>query len=183
MKGLMMKYPLTTNVIIEYGNRVFPYKEIASKLPNGTIHRYTYGDMYARTKKLADALVNKLGVKKGDRVATFAWNHYQHVELYYAIPGAGAVCHTLNLRLSVEQIAYIINHAEDKVIFFDATVAPLLEKAAADAKTVKHYVVINAAPDFKSTLPNVIHYEDLLASGQEDFEWVEVDENGESVYG
>jgi fatty-acyl-CoA synthase len=177
MKGQMMNYPLTTNVIIEYGNRVFPYKEIVSKLPDGSMHRYTYGDMYKRTKKLANALVNKLGIKKGDRVATFAWNHYQHIELYYAIPGAGAICHTLNLRLSVEQIAYIINHAEDKAIFFDATVAPLIEKAAAQASTVKTFVVINAKPDFKCSLPNVIHYEDLIADQQDTFEWVEVDEN------
>ena len=107
MKGQMMNYPLTTNVIIEYGNRVFPYKEIVSKLPDGTMHRYTYHDLYKRTKKLANAMVNKLGVKQGDRVGTFAWNHYQHLELYYAIPGIGAVCHTINVRLSIEQIAFV----------------------------------------------------------------------------
>jgi len=176
MKGQMMHYPLTTNVIIDYGNRVFPYKEIVSKLPDGTWHRYTYADMYKRTKKLANALVKKFGIKSGDRVATFAWNHYQHMELYYAIPGVGAVCHTLNLRLSAEQINFIINHAEDKVIFFDATVAPLMEKAAANAPSVKHFVVINAKPDFKTSLPNVIHYEDLIAEQSENFEWMNVDE-------
>ena len=177
MKGQMMNYPLTTNAIIEYGNRVFPYKEIVSKLPDGTMHRYTYADMYKRTKKLANALVNKLGIKPGDRVGTFAWNHYQHVELYYAIPGVAAVCHTLNLRLSVDQIEFIINHAEDKAIFFDATVAPLLEKAAVNAKTVQKFIVINAKPDFKTLLPNVIHYEDLIADASENFEWAKVDEN------
>jgi len=177
MKGQMMNYPLTTNAIIEYGNRVFPYKEIVSKLPDGTMHRYTYADMYKRTKKLANALVNKLGIKPGDRVGTFAWNHYQHVELYYAIPGVAAVCHTLNLRLSVDQIEFIINHAEDKVIFFDATVAPLLEKAAANTKTVQKFIVINAKPDFKTSLPNVIHYEDLIADASDNFEWAKVDEN------
>ena len=177
MKGQMMNYPLTTNVIIEYGNRVFPYKEIVSKLPDGAMHRYTYHDMYKRTKKLANALVHKLGVKKGERVGTFAWNHYEHLELYYAIPGAAAVCHTINVRLSLEQISFVINHAEDKVIFFDATLAPLMEKAAAHATTVKHFIVMNAKPDFKSTLPNVIHYEDLIADQSDNFEWKEVDEN------
>lgn len=177
MKGQMMNYPLTTNVIIEYGNRVFPYKEIVSKLPDGTMHRYTYYDMYKRTKKLANALVHKLGIKKGDRVGTFAWNHYEHLELYYAIPGVAAVCHTINVRLSLEQISFVINHAEDKAIFFDATLAPLMEKAAAHATTVQHFIVINAKSDFKSTLPNVIHYEDLIADQSEDFEWIEVDEN------
>ncbi len=172
-----MNYPLTTNVIIEYGNRVFPYKEIVSKLPDGTMHRYTYYDMYKRTKKLANALVHKLGIKKGDRVGTFAWNHYEHLELYYAIPGVAAVCHTINVRLSLEQISFVINHAEDKAIFFDATLAPLMEKAAAHATTVQHFIVINAKSDFKSTLPNVIHYEDLIADQSEDFEWIEVDEN------
>ncbi len=173
----MMDYPLTTNAIIEYGNRVFPYKEIVSKLPDGTMHRYTYHDMYKRAKKLANALVNKLGVKHGDRVGTFAWNHYQHLELYYAIPGAGAVCHTINVRLSMEQISFVINHAEDKVIFFDASIAPLMEKAAVNATSVKHFIVINAKTDFKSTLPNVIHYEDLMEDVSEHFDWANVDEN------
>src|SRR5947209_1725300 len=121
MKGQMMHYALTTNSILEYGNRAFAHKEIISKMPDGSWHRYTYADMYSRTKKVAAALVSRLGVKSGDRVATFAWNHYQHVELYYAIPGTGAICHTLNIRLSVEQVAYIINHAEDSIVFLDAT--------------------------------------------------------------
>jgi fatty-acyl-CoA synthase len=130
MNGLMMQYPLTTNTIVEYGNRVFPHREIVTKLPNGAWHRYTYADMYTRTKKLAAALVNKLGVQPGDRVATFAFNGYQHLELYYAIPGIGAVCHTLNIRLAPDQVAYIANHAEDKVVFVDAPLLPLFEKIA-----------------------------------------------------
>lgn len=172
-----MNYPLTTNVIIEYGNRVFPYKEIVSKLPDGSWHRYTYSDFYKRTKKLSNAIINKLGVKQGDRVATFCWNHYQHLELYYAIPGAGAVCHTLNVRLSVDQIVFIIQHAQDKVVFFDATLAALLEKVAPKTPGLTKFVVINAPAGFKTTLPNVITYEDLIASESEEFEWVKVDEN------
>ena len=85
MKGLMMDFPLTTHAILEYGNRVFPYKEIVTKLPNGSWHRYHFSDLYHRAKKLSYALVHHLGVQPGDRVATFAWNHYQHVELYYGL--------------------------------------------------------------------------------------------------
>ena len=177
MKGLMMDYPLTTNVIIEYGNRVFSRKEIVSKLPDGTWHRYTYGDMYKRTKKLSNALIHKLGVKQTERVATFCWNHYEHLEMYYAIPGIGAVCHPLNVRLSIDQIVYIIKHAEDKVIFFDATLAPLLEKAAPQVSPDIKYIVVNAPAGFKTTIPNVIDYETLIASESETFEWVKVDEN------
>ncbi len=177
MKGQMMHYPLTTNSIIEYGNRVFPHKEIISKLPDGSWHRYTYADMYARTKKLADALVNKLGVKAGDRVATFAWNHYQHMELYYAIPGAGAICHTLNIRLSVDQIAFIVNHAEDTIVFLDATLVPLFEKVSPKTSTIKYHVLINAPAGFQTSLGNPVFYEDLINSGSAEFQWKDVDEN------
>lgn len=172
-----MRYPLTTNTIIDYGNRVFPYKEIVSKMPDGSWHKYTYADMYKRIKKLANALQNKLGVKRGDRVATFAWNHYQHLELYYAIPGAGAICHTINVRLSVDQIAFVINHAEDKIIFLDATLAHLLENAAPKTTGITKYIVINAPSGFKTTLQNVILYEDLIANESEEFEWLNEDEN------
>ena len=99
MQGLMMNYPLTIDRILEHANRMFPHSQISTKLPDGTMHRYTYADMYRRVKRLANVL-GKLGVKSGDRVGTFAWNNYQHLELYYAIPCSGAVCHTLNIRLS-----------------------------------------------------------------------------------
>ena len=130
MKGLMMHTPLTTNYILEFGNRVFPNQKIITKNPNGSMHQYTYSDMYKRTMKLANALTNKFGLKSGDRVATFAWNNYQHLELYYGIPAIGGVCHPLNLRLSIDQITYIVNHAQDKVVFVDATLLPLFEKVA-----------------------------------------------------
>lgn len=177
LAGQMMQYPLTTNAIIDYGNRVFGHREIVSKLPDGSWHRYTYADMYKRAKQLASALLNQLGVQSGERVATFAWNHYQHIELYYGIPGAGAVCHPVNLRLSVEQIAYIINHAEDKIIFLDASLVPLFEKVAALTPKLEKYILLNAPADFKTSLPGAIHYEDLLAVASPDFEWVVVDEN------
>jgi acyl-CoA synthetase (AMP-forming)/AMP-acid ligase II len=177
MKGLIMDYPLTTNTILEYGNSVYHQKKIISHLPDGTRQEYCFGDMYKRCKKLANALTQKLGIANGDMVGTFAWNHGPHVELYYGISGIGAVCHTINIRLSSHQIEYIINNSEDKVIFVDATLVPLLEKIAPLLETVEHYVLINAAPDFTTTLPNAMHYEDLLRDQSEDFEWPTINEN------
>ena len=171
-----MDYPLTTHSIIEYGNRVFPHKEIVSKLPDGSWHRYHYRDLYKRTKKLANALKHRLNILPGERVATLAWNHYQHLELYYAIPGVGAVCHTLNLRLSKDQITFIVNHAEDKVMFIDASLVPIYEKIFSDTKCVQKYIILNAPEDFKTALPNTIQYEDLIANEPEDFEWEKVEE-------
>ncbi len=177
MKGQIMSYPLTTNAILEYGNRVFPHQSIISYLPNKIRHEYTFADLYKRCKKLSNALVKTLKIKPGDMVGTFAWNHYQHVELYYAIPAVGAICHTINIRLSEQQIEFIINNSEDKIIFVDASIASILEKMASLLVTVEHFVIINAPTDFKTTLPNVIYYEDLLDGVSDDFDWVESDEN------
>ncbi|WP_242206516.1 long-chain fatty acid--CoA ligase [Aestuariivivens insulae] len=177
MEGLMMDYPLTTNTILEYGNNVFHHKKIITYLPDWSRHEYTFGDMYKRCKKLANALTKRLGVKRGDIVGTFAWNHGPHVELYYGIPGIGAVCHTINIRLSHQQIEYIINNSEDKVLFVDATLVPLIEKVAPLLETVEYYIIINANKDFKTSLPNTIHYEDLLAEQSDAFEWPQLDEN------
>lgn len=175
-----MDYPLTTNTILEYGNSVYHHKKIISHLPDGTRHEYSFGDMYRRCKKLANALTQKLGIKNGDMVGTFAWNHGPHVELYYGISGIGAVCHTINIRLSSHQIEYIINNSEDKVIFVDATLVPLLEKIAPLLETVEHYVLINATKDFTTTLPNTVHYENLIGDQSDDFEWPALNENDAS---
>jgi len=175
--GQMMNYPLTTHSIIEYGNRVFPHKEIVSKMPDGQWHRYTNAELYKRTKRLASSLSEQLGIQPGDRVATFAWNHYQHQELYFAIPGVGGVCHPLNIRLAAEQLEFIINHAEDKVVFLDASLIAAFEPFVHRLTTVKHIVLMNAPEDLEISLPNVLFYEDLIAQGKEDFIWVDVDEN------
>ncbi|MDF1663951.1 MAG: long-chain fatty acid--CoA ligase [Planctomycetota bacterium] len=176
MLGLMMNFPLTIDRILEHARRLYPHREVITKLPNGEIHRQNYLQTYSRVKRMAKAL-GTLGVKEGDRVGTFAWNNYQHLELYYAIPGAGAVCHTLNIRLFPEQLTYIINHAEDKVIFIDATLLPLFEPIAGSLKGVEHFVIFNHGSDFKTTLPNVSFYEDLIDASDDDFEWVTKDEN------
>ncbi len=177
MEGLMMDYPLTTTTILEYGNRAFHHKRVISHLPDGTRHEYSFGDLYRRCKQLANALANTLGIEPGDMVGTFAWNHYQHLELYYGIPGIGAVCHTINIRLSPQQTEFIINHSEDKVIFVDATLVPLLEKIAPQLETVEKYIIVNAASGFQTTLSNTMHYEALLENQSEDFTWPQLDEN------
>ena len=176
MDGLMMNYPLTLDRILEHANRMFPTKRIMTKLPGGAMHEYTYADLYRRAKRLANVLVS-LGVEPGDRVGTFGWNNFQHLEMYYGIPGAGAVCHTLNIRLFPRQLAYVVNHAEDKVVFIDGTLLPLFENVADEIDCVAHYVLFNAQPGTETVLPNVSYYEDLMAAADEDFTWRCTDEN------
>ena len=177
MKGRMMHFPLTTQAILEHGNRVFPGRQIVSWLPDGSWHRYTFSDLYRRAGKLAWLLQERWGIEPGDRVATFAWNHYQHMELYYAIPGAGAVCHPVNIRLSVTQIAYIINQARDKIVFLDASLAGLFEKVIPHLDFSPSFVVINAGKDFKAAF-GFVNYETLnLNEATSPVAWVEVDEN------
>jgi fatty-acyl-CoA synthase len=176
MQGLMMNYQLTVDRILEHANRMFANKHVTTMLPDGSLHRYTYADMYKRVKRLSKALVEELGVEPGDRVGTFAWNNFQHLELYYAIPGAGAVCHTLNIRLFPDQLTYIVNHAEDKVVFIDATLLQLYERVADRIQSVEHYVLFNAPEDVETKLPNVVFYEDLIENSDEAFQWRSTDE-------
>ena len=176
MQNLMMNYQLTLDKILEHANRMYGHKRVITKRPDGSYHTYTYADMYKRVKRMAKALV-KLGVQPGDRVGTFAWNNYQHLELYYAIPGAGAVCHTLNIRLFPDQLAYIVNHAEDKVVFIEGSLLPVYERVADQISSVQHYILYNAPRDVETKLPNVLFYEDLIEDSDEDFEWLSTDEN------
>ena len=118
MRGQMMDYQLTVRHILERANRIFPRKEVVSRLEDGLI-RATYADVYQRVHRLAGGL-RALGIEPGDRVASFAWNHQRHLELYLAVPCMGAVLHTVNFRLFADQIAYVINHAEDRIVFADA---------------------------------------------------------------
>ena len=127
LNGRMMDMPLLISSIIDYAADVRGSSEIVSQTVEGHLHRYTYGDSHRRTCQLANAL-KKLGIGEGDRVATLAWNGYRHFELYYAITGIGAVCHTINPRLFADQIIYVINHAKDRIIFIDKTFVPIIEK-------------------------------------------------------
>jgi fatty-acyl-CoA synthase len=173
MQGLMMDYELTLRPFLERAYRLFPQRKISTKIgPN--MHRYTYADLYGRVGKLANALA-RLGVQPGDRVATLAWNTYRHLELYFAVPCMGAVCHTLNLRLPPDQLIYIINHAADKVICVDQSLLPLLEKIAEHLKTVEYIIVMADAP-LQTSLKATLSYEALLAAESADYAWPELDE-------
>jgi fatty-acyl-CoA synthase len=175
MQGLLMDYPLTLTHILDRARRLFPRKEIVTKTPAG-LHRHTYADMYARTGRLANAL-DRLDISAGGRVATFAWNNYRHLEIYFAAPCSGRVLHTLNIRLFPDQIVYIANHAEDEVVFVDTSLLPLLEKLAPQLKTVRHYVIMADGPMPETSLPNAISYEELLAAASPDYDWPSLDEN------
>jgi fatty-acyl-CoA synthase len=175
MQGLMMDYPLTLTHIFERARRLFPRKEIATKTPAG-MHRYTYAEMCERVGRLANAL-DRLGISTDGRVATFAWNTYRHLEIYFAAPCSGRVLHTLNLRLFPEQIIYIANHAEDEIVFVDASLLPAFEKLAPHFKTVKHYVVMTDGPLPETSLPNALSYEELLAAAPPEYDWPQLDEN------
>src|SRR5215213_1197856 len=129
MQGLMMDQPLLISGLICHAERHHGATEIVSKTVEGNVHRYTYAEAHRRARKLANAL-KRLGVRMHDRVATLAWNGFRHYEVYYAVAGSGAVIHTINPRLFPDQIVYIANHAEDSVIFFDVSFAPLVEKLA-----------------------------------------------------
>ncbi|HBY97719.1 MAG TPA: hypothetical protein DEP84_27885, partial [Chloroflexi bacterium] len=176
MQGLMMDYPLTLQHIFQRAERLFPDREIVSKMPGGAIHRYTYGDFTRRAQRLANALAD-LGVRPGDRVATCAWNHYRHLELYFAIPCMGAVLHTLNVRLFPEQITYIVNHAEDKVLVVDESLLPLVQRLAPTFKSVQHYIIMSDRGDIETTLAPAHDYEQLLDAAGSSFAWPRLDEN------
>ena len=166
----MMKFDLTIRNILERPRDMFPQKEIYSRTRTGEF-RYTYADMYKRTCRLANALA-KLGVKRGDRVGTLAWNHHRHLELYLAVPCYGAVLNTLNLRLFEDQLAYVINHAEDKVIFADDDLLPLLERIKDKLGVVEKIVVMTDEAELPETsFDSVVSYEELLSEASEDFEF------------
>ena len=177
MLGLMMNRPLLISQIIEYAAINFPEQEVVSRSTEGEIHRYRFLDLHARTCQLAHVL-EKLGVKKDDRIATVAWNNYRHLEIYYAVSGIGAICHTINPRLSADQFRFIVDHADDQYLFVDLTFVPILEKLQGELKKVKGYIVMTDRAHMPETsLPNAHCYETLLEGEPERFDWPEFDEN------
>src|SRR3954471_13928080 len=135
MKGLMQNQPLLLSSLLRHAERFHSKTEIVSRTVEGPIHRYDYGNAARRARKLADAL-QRYGIKKGDRVATLAWNNYRHFEIEHAVPGMGAVWNAINPRLIPAQIAYIVGHAEDRVLFFEKSFLPLVERLAPEFLTV-----------------------------------------------
>ncbi len=174
MEGLMMDFQLTLPVILRRAETFYGNKTIVTRQPDKSIHRYTYADFTKRTERLAVALKN-LGIKEGERVATLCWNHYQHLEMYFAVPSAGCVLHTLNLRLSPDDLEYIINHADDSAIVVDQVLLPLFEKIKSKIHP-KHVIVIANAG--QPVGEGYLDYEKLIDSAHEkDFIPFEGNEN------
>src|SRR5713226_6490841 len=160
MQGLMMDFELTVPVMLRRAEQLFGSREIVTRLPDRNLHRYTYADFVPRARRLGAALA-KLGMGRGDRVATLAWNHYQHLEAYLGIPAGGFVLHTLNLRLHPDDIGYIASHAGDRALIVDASLLPLVEQFS-DQTQIEHVFVVEDS------------YEELLASADPD-EWHDPD--------
>jgi fatty-acyl-CoA synthase len=172
MQGLIMDYQLNVPAILRRGEGLFADKEIVTRLPDRSWHRYTYGEFGARARRLGAALRKELGLRDGDRVGTFCWNHYQHLEAYVGAPVSGLVTHTLNLRLHPDDLAYIATHGGDRVLIADKVLWPLVE-AFRERAAFEHVIAVGAG----DTPPGAIDYEDLLASVTDaDVEVRDVDE-------
>ena len=177
MQGLMQNFPLIIPKLLDYAEKFHSHTEIVSRRLEGDIHRYTFKEMGRRTKQLANAL-KRLSINQGDVVGTIAWNGYRHMELYYALPGIQAMYHTINPRLTPEQLAYVINHAEDKYVFLESMFVPLVENIIDQIPEVKGFVILcdkGMMPD--TSLPNVLCYEELLSAESAQYKWGEFDEN------
>jgi len=176
MLGLMQDRELMISSLIEHAARFHPEREIVSRTLEGVIHRTNYREICARSKQIANALQN-LNVGFGDRVATLAWNTHRHLELFYGVSGTGSILHTVNPRLFPEQIEYIINHAEDKVLFFDISFADLVQELAPKLTSVTTYVAMTDRahmPDID--VPNLLCYEEIVEAQKPDYQWSEFDE-------
>ncbi|WP_273029542.1 3-(methylthio)propionyl-CoA ligase [Massilia timonae] len=177
LQGQMMDQPLLISGILEFAARHYGATEIVSHRVEGDLHRYTYRDCARRARQLANALA-ALGIGMGERIATLAWNGYRHLELYYGVSGSGAVLHTINPRLHPEQVAYIVNHAEDRVLFFDLTFLPAIEAMARQCKTVKAYVALCGREHMPpaGAIPGLLCYEELIGAASGDYDWPQFDE-------
>jgi fatty-acyl-CoA synthase len=177
--GQMQEVPLLISSLIEYAARYHGDTEVVSRSADGSIHRLSYRRLHDRAKQLAAAL-SHLGVQPGDRVGTLAWNGYRHVELYYGVSGMGAVLHTVNPRLFFDQLEYIINHGEDRVLCFDLSFLPLVEKLRPQLPTVAHFIALGTADEVaaaQKSFPGLLSYEALLAAQSPTFVWPRLDES------
>jgi acyl-CoA synthetase (AMP-forming)/AMP-acid ligase II len=181
LPGLIMDMPLMISSAIEHAATFHGGTEIVARDVDGAIHRYTYAEAHRRAKRLANAL-GRLGVQRGDRIGTLGWNTHRHFELFYGVSGSGAVLHPVNPRLFVDQIVYIINHAEDTWLFIDAVTLPLAEQLAPRLKSVKGFVLMGAraALPVDTTLTPLLCYEELLAAESDDYVWPHFDERSAS---
>jgi fatty-acyl-CoA synthase len=173
----MQDYPLLTQTMLEHGALNHGERELVTRGVEGPIRRTTLGKVRNRALRVGKALERE-GVKLGDRIATMAWNSERHVEAWFGIMGIGAVCHTLNPRLFAEQLDYIINHAEDDIVFVDLTFVPVLEALQARLRTVRKFIILTDAQHMPATsLPNAVAYEEWIGAVDADFQWKSFDEN------
>ena len=181
MHGLMMDTPLLISSIAEHAANFHGDREIVSVTMDNPRHRYTVSDSVQRARQLAGAL-DKLGLERGDRIATIAWNDYRHLEIYYGVSGAGYVCHTINPRLFPEQLVFIINHAEDRYICTDLMFVPLLEKLLPQIPNVEGFVIMTDAAHMPETsLPNAVCYETMIEAESTEYDWPQFDERTASA--
>jgi fatty-acyl-CoA synthase len=173
IRSTMQHQPLSINSLLERAGKIYPQSEVVSRMPDKSLHRYRFADFYRRSRQLAAALL-AAGLKRGDRVATLSWNHYAHFECYFGIPAAGGVCHTLNLRLAPDEIAWIVNHAEDRFLIVDDVLLPLLEKFQDQVSFEKIIVVPLTGAAVSAPF---ISYESFLDGAPEGFEYPPHDEN------
>ncbi len=176
MQGLMMSRELMISDLIEHAAEVHSTREIVTLETDMTQSRYTWADCAVRVRKLANALL-AAGVQKGDRVATIAWNNARHIEIYYAVSSIGAVVHTINPRLKPEQIAWMVNHAEDKFLCFDTTFAPIIAGVHKMCPTVEKWISLTDAAGKPDSVPFAEDYESFIADASEEIEWERFDEN------
>ena len=177
MHGLMMDWPLTLTHFLDRARQLHHRRLVASREPGG-VHRYTFGDFARRADRLAGALT-ALGVRRGDRVGTFGWNTFRHLEAYFAVPCMGAVLHTVNIRLFADQLAYVINHAGDRVVLVDASLLPAFEKIRPRLTTVEQVIVMGECVPPGSGA--ALDYETLLAGQAEGFAWPALEENEAAI--
>jgi fatty-acyl-CoA synthase len=177
MLGLMQDWPLLCHRIIEHAAQIHGHQEVITRSVEGPIHRTNYKQIHERALKVSQAL-DRAGIRLGDRVATIAWNTWRHLECWYGIMGIGAICHTVNPRLFPEQIAWIVNHAQDRIVVTDTTFIPVLELVAAKMPSVERFVVLTDKAHMpQTTLKNAIAYEDWIGECDGDFAWKTFDEN------
>ena len=179
MKGLMQNAPLMISSLLQTGADVFGGSEVVSVVAGEGVVRHTYRDINQRAKQLAQAL-GDAGIGMTDRVATLAWNDHRHLEIYYGVSGIGAVCHTINPRLFPEQLIYIINHAEDRIIMVDPMFLPLIEKIIDNCPKLEKIVVLCTAENLPDTALDAVVYEDFIGAFDGEMEWPEFDENAAS---
>ena len=178
MMGLMQSQPMLISSLIEFAARHHADAEIVSRRVEGDIHRCTYKDLAGRARQLAHA-IDELGLAQGDRVASLAWNGYRHMEMYFGVSGSGRVLHTINPRLHPEQIAWIINHAEDKALCFDLSFLPLIQAVHAKCPLVQKWVVLCDADRVPADtgIPGLVSYETWIAPHSTQYQWPQLDEN------